>query len=68
LSSEQLLQAGKLGEALAAAETELAGNPDDTGALYCKAVAERYLERHVDALDTLARLKALAPQYARAYQ
>jgi tetratricopeptide (TPR) repeat protein len=68
VSSQQLLQAGKLGEALAAAESELAENPEDTGALYCKAVAERYLERHQDALDTLACLKALAPQYARAYQ
>jgi tetratricopeptide (TPR) repeat protein len=68
LSSQQLLQAGKLGEALAAAESEIANKPDDTGALYCKAVAERYLERHEEALETLAQLKALAPQYARAYQ
>ena len=68
LSSQQLLQAGKLEEALAAAESEIASNPDDTGALYCKAVAERYLERHDEALETLAQLKALAPQYARAYQ
>lgn len=68
MSSQQLLQAGKLGEALAAAESEIAAKPDDTGALYCKAVAERYLERHEDALETLTRLKALAPQYARAYQ
>ena len=68
LSSQRLLQAGKLGEALAAAESEIADKPDDTGALYCKAVAERYLERHEEALETLAQLKALAPQYARAYQ
>jgi tetratricopeptide (TPR) repeat protein len=68
LSSQQLLQAGKLEEALAAAESEIASNPDDTGALYCKAVAERYLERHDEALETLAQLKALAPQHARAYQ
>ena len=68
LSSQQLLQAGKLEEALAAAESEISSKPDDTGALYCKAVAERYLERHDEALETLAQLKALAPQYARAYQ
>jgi len=68
LSSQQLLQAGKLGEALAAAEAEIADKPDDTGALYCKAVAERYLERYDEALETLAQLRALAPQYARAYQ
>jgi tetratricopeptide (TPR) repeat protein len=68
LSSQQLLQAGKLREALAAAESEIADRPDDTGALYCKAVAERYLERHQEALETLAQLKTLAPRYARAYQ
>ena len=68
MSSQQLLQAGKPREALAAAESEIADRPDDTGALYCKAVAERYLERHQEALETLAQLKTLAPRYARAYQ
>jgi tetratricopeptide (TPR) repeat protein len=67
-SSQRLLQAGKLQEALAAAELEIATNPDDTGAVYCKAVAERYLERNENALETLAQLKSLVPHYARAWQ
>ena len=66
--SRQLLQAGKLQEALAAAGSEIAEDPKNTGSLYCKAVAERYLDRHEAALETLARLKSLAPNFARAYQ
>ena len=66
--SQHLLQAGQLQEALAAAESEIARNPNDTDALYCKAVAERYLDRLNDALETLARLRSLAPHHARAYQ
>jgi len=66
--SQQLLQAGKLGEALAAAIDELADDPGDVGALYCKAVAERYLGAHDDALATLERLKSQAPDHARARQ
>ncbi len=67
-NSQQLLQAGKLQEALAAATSEFAADPANPDALYCKAVAERYLEKHDDALETLARLKSLAPQHARACQ
>jgi tetratricopeptide (TPR) repeat protein len=65
---QQLLQAGKLTEALAAASNELTDNPGDVGALYCKAVAQRYLEAFEDALATLQELKSVAPAYARAWQ
>jgi tetratricopeptide (TPR) repeat protein len=68
LSSQQLLQAGKLEQALAAAETELVADAEDVAALYCKAVAQRYLGAHDDALNTLRQLKSVAPNHARAYQ
>jgi len=66
--AQQLLQAGKLQEALTAAESVLADSPEDVDALYCQSVAQRYLERHQDALETLARLRAVLPNYARAHQ
>jgi len=68
ISAQQLLQAGKLGEALRAAEQELVDNPQDVDTLYCKAVAQRYLDRAGDALQTLEELKAINPHYARAFQ
>ncbi len=68
ISAQQLLQAGKLGEALRASEQELVDNPQDVDTLYCKAVAQRYLDRAGDALQTLEELKAINPHYARAFQ
>lgn len=68
ISAQQLLQVGKLGEALRAAEQELVDNPHDVDSLYCKAVAQRYLGRQSDALQTLEKLKAINPHYARAFQ
>jgi len=68
MSAQQLLQEGKLREALAAAEQELANDPADAGALYCKAVAQRYLGQCKEALHTLAELKSASPNYARAWQ
>jgi tetratricopeptide (TPR) repeat protein len=68
ISAQQLLQVGKLGEALRAAEQELVNNPHDVDSLYCKAVAQRYLGRQSDALQTLEKLKAINPHYARAFQ
>jgi tetratricopeptide (TPR) repeat protein len=61
ISAQQLLQVGKLGEALRAAEQELVDNPHDVDSLYCKAVAQRYLGRQSD-------VKAINPHYARAFQ
>ncbi|MEL6567936.1 MAG: sulfotransferase [Pseudomonadota bacterium] len=42
--------------------------PDNTDALYIAVVAARYLSHHVDALERLETLKALSPDYGRAYQ
>jgi tetratricopeptide (TPR) repeat protein len=67
-SAKRLLQAGNLQEALEAAQTELIENPDDIDSLYCQAVAQRYLGRAEDALQTLETLKAVRPNYARAFQ
>ena len=68
IGAQQLLQAGKLEQALQAAEQELADNPRDVDTLYCKAVTQRYLGRQSDALRTLEDLKAINPLYARAFQ
>ena len=68
MEARTLLQQGKLSEALAAAELELRVDSASIDALYCKAVAQRYLEQHDDALTTLAQLKSVRPGYARAYQ
>ncbi|MBT8092842.1 MAG: sulfotransferase [Gammaproteobacteria bacterium] len=51
-----------------AASQELAADPDIIDSLYAKAVAERYLKHHKDALETLQRLQGLSPGYARAWQ
>ena len=63
--ARKLLQAGRLEEALAAAGAADASGPE---ALYIKGVAERYLGRTDEALATVARLQALEPRYARAWQ
>ncbi len=68
MSAQQLLQAGKLEEALQAAQQELVDNPDDVDSLYCKAVSQRYLTQPQEALRTLAQLKAVNPTYAKAWQ
>ena len=67
-AAKQLLQAGKLQEALEAAQTELIENPDDIDSLYCQAVAQRYLGRLEEALQTLEKLKAVKPNFAKAFQ
>ncbi|HET6628562.1 MAG TPA: tetratricopeptide repeat protein, partial [Woeseiaceae bacterium] len=66
--ARQLLEAGRLDEALAAASAEADADPSNVEALYLKAVAERYLNRTQAALETVARLQALEPRFARAYQ
>lgn len=67
-AARQLLQAGKLQEALEAAQTELAKHSDDIDSLYCQAVAQRYLGRLEEALHTLEKLKSVNPNFAKAYQ
>ncbi len=66
--AKQLLQGGKLEEAIELTEAELLDNPANTGALYIQAVAQRYLGQPKQALETLEKLKIIQPRYARAYQ
>jgi tetratricopeptide (TPR) repeat protein len=66
--ARQLLQQGKLNEALAAARADLRENADNVEALYVKAVAQRYLGQPASALKTLAKLKVRQPAHARACQ
>jgi tetratricopeptide (TPR) repeat protein len=66
--ARQLLQQGKLNEALAAARADLRENADNAEALYVKAVAQRYLGQPASALKTLAKLKVRQPAHARACQ
>lgn len=66
--ARQLLQEGRLKDALGSARAELLANPDDTEALYLEAVALRYLGQHRQALESLARLQSQQPAYARAWQ
>ncbi len=68
LGSQQLLQAGKLEQALEAARRELDGDAGNVDALYCMAVAQRYLRRHDEALQTLEQLNEVSPNYARSFQ
>ena len=67
-AAKRLLKAGNLQEALEAAQTELLENPDDIDSLYCQAVAQRYLGRLEEALQTLEKLKAVKPDFAKAFQ
>ncbi len=67
-AARQLLRAGNLQEALEAAQTELIENPDDIDSLYCQAVAQRYLGQLEDALQTIEKLKAVQPDFAKAFQ
>jgi tetratricopeptide (TPR) repeat protein len=66
--ARQSLQAGRLSEALALAQAELREHPADTEMRYIEAVALRYLRRPQQALESLGKLTAHQPAYARAYQ
>ena len=66
--SQQLLQAGRPDRALEAARRELDNDPRDVDALYCMAVAQRYLGRHGEALQTLDTLEEISPNHARSRQ
>lgn len=67
-SAQRLLQDGKLQEAFAAAVRDLDEDPGNVDALYCKAVAERYLGRHQAALNTLDQLQLASANHARGFQ
>ncbi len=62
------LVAGELVPALRDLEEVLAQAPEDVDALYMQAVALRYSGAHARALETLEKLKRLAPSHSRAHQ
>jgi tetratricopeptide (TPR) repeat protein len=66
--ARQLLQGGRLKEALQATRAELLENPTNAEALYIQAVTLRYLDEPAQALETLERLKAQQPAHARGWQ
>ena len=66
--AQKAMQAGDFAQGLALAEGVLAGEPGDGEALYMAAVALRYLGRHAEASNMLARLHAAMPEYGRAWQ
>jgi tetratricopeptide (TPR) repeat protein len=63
-----LLRAGRLTEAIRAANARLAADNEDTDALYVAAVCQRYLGEPGKALQTLQYLLTLRPDYGRAWQ
>jgi tetratricopeptide (TPR) repeat protein len=67
-AARQLLEAGRLQEALASARAQTSTDPSDPEPLYLQAVAQRYLGETAAALDTLSHLTSLEPRFARAYQ
>jgi tetratricopeptide (TPR) repeat protein len=65
---QTLLRAGRLDEALAAAEGLRAEVPENRDVLYMIAVSLRYLKRIPEALEMLAELERRHPQYSRLFQ
>lgn len=63
-----LIRQHKFIEALAAGEAVLAQVPDQRDALLSVAVAQRYLGRPHDALETLAALERHHPRFSRLYE
>jgi len=66
--AEQLLKQKQVPQATALLEDALATDPENPRALYMLAVCYRMQRRHEDALNTLERLRAKAPDYGRAWQ
>jgi tetratricopeptide (TPR) repeat protein len=64
----RLQQDGRHEEALAAAETRLAGLPENRDFLLIAAVSLRHLRRVPDAMAMLDRLEALRPAFSRLHQ
>jgi tetratricopeptide (TPR) repeat protein len=65
---QALLRAGRLDEALAAAEGLRAEVPGNRDVLYLIAVSLRYLKRIPEALEMLAELERPHPEYSRLFQ
>ena len=68
MRARQLLEAGRLEEAVAAARVQVDADPSNPEPLYLQAVAQRYLGETTAARETLARLLDIEPRFARAYQ
>ena len=64
----ELLERRELAAALAAGQALLREVPENRDVLYMVAVSQRYLQRIPAALETLARLEALHPDYPRLFQ
>jgi len=66
--AQKAMQAGDFPQGLALVEGVLTREPGDGEALYMAAVALRYMRRHEEAADMLARLHSAMPEYGRAWQ
>lgn len=66
--AKALVQGQRFGDAIRHLKPVLENNPDNSEALYMLAVCQRYQHRHDQALETLQKLQASAPDYARTYQ
>src|SRR5215469_18888914 len=64
----ELLERSQFEAALRAGEALRADVPENRDVLYMVAVAQRYLQRIPEALETLARLEQLHPEYPRLFQ
>ena len=64
----ELLERSQFANAVYAARAALDRAPGNRDLLYMLAVGQRYLNRLPDALDTLARIEALFPNYSRLHQ
>jgi tetratricopeptide (TPR) repeat protein len=66
--AQKSIQSGDFRTASKIAADVLAQQPQHRDALYMAAVCARYENRHDDAFDRLAELKAASPDYGRAWQ
>ena len=62
------IRAGQFADALDGLANVLQADPDHLEALYMSAVAARYLKKFDTALAFITRLKAVNPEFGRAYQ
>jgi len=65
---KQLIQSSAFSQALSLTESSLKESPNDIELLYMKAVTQRLLAQYSQAINTLNRLLAIKPTYARAHQ
>ena len=67
-SVQKKIGAKRFDEALCDLEPILEASPENSEALYMRAVCLRYQGEYQTALDVLSRLKSLNPEHGRAYQ